>query len=99
METKGERREKKRDSLRKKTSDNRKSIKLIIDLIRRKSESLKKGKKTRIKYTYSISSLQGMPSLKLSENVSHGQVYKQAGNSVSVPLVTKIARALKVALT
>ena len=44
METKGERREKKRDSLRKKTSDNRKFIKLIIDLIRRKSESLKKGK-------------------------------------------------------
>jgi len=47
METKGERREKKRDSLRKKTSDNRKSIKLIIDLIRRKSESLKKGKKNK----------------------------------------------------
>jgi DNA (cytosine-5)-methyltransferase 1 len=40
-----------------------------------------------------------MPDLKLSEDVSHGQVYKQAGNSVSVPLVTKIARALKVALT
>jgi hypothetical protein len=47
METKGERREKKRDSLRKKTSDNRKSIKLIIDLIIRKSESLKKGKKNK----------------------------------------------------
>lgn len=47
MDTKGERREKKRDSLRKKTSDNRKSVKLIIDLIRRKSESLKKGKKNK----------------------------------------------------
>ena len=43
--------------------------------------------------------LQGMPGLKLSDDVSHGQLYKQAGNSVSVPLVTKIARALKVALT
>lgn len=47
MDTKGERREKKRDSLKKKTLDNRKSVKLIIDLIRRKSESLKKGKKNK----------------------------------------------------
>jgi hypothetical protein len=44
MDTKGERREKKRESLRKKTSDNRKSVNLIMDLIRRKSESLRKGK-------------------------------------------------------
>ena len=44
METKGERRERKRESLRKKTSDNRKSVNLIMDLIRRKSESLRKGK-------------------------------------------------------
>ena len=44
MDTKGEIREKKRESLSKKTSDNRKSINLIMDLIRRKSESLRKGK-------------------------------------------------------
>lgn len=44
MDTKGERREKKRESLKKKASDNRKSVNLIMDLIRRKSESLRKGK-------------------------------------------------------
>ena len=41
METKGERRDKKRESLRKKTSDNRKSVNLILDLIRKKSKSIK----------------------------------------------------------
>ncbi|GIS28543.1 MAG: hypothetical protein CM15mP129_07400 [Chloroflexota bacterium] len=43
MDTKGERREKKRNSLKKKSSDNRKSINLIIDLIKR-SKALKKIK-------------------------------------------------------
>tara|TARA_B100000579_G_C22688152_1_gene783653 strand:- start:799 stop:936 length:138 start_codon:yes stop_codon:yes gene_type:complete len=41
METKGERREKKRESLKKKTSDNRKSVNLIIDLIKKRSKSRK----------------------------------------------------------
>jgi adenylate kinase family enzyme len=41
METKGERRDKKRESLRKKTSDNRKSVNLILDLIRKKSKLIK----------------------------------------------------------
>tara|TARA_Y100000817_G_scaffold295960_1_gene271148 strand:- start:1229 stop:1375 length:147 start_codon:yes stop_codon:yes gene_type:complete len=45
METKGERRERKRESLRKKASDNRKSVNLIVDLIRRKSNSIKNRKK------------------------------------------------------
>lgn len=45
MDTKGERREKKRESLRKKTSDNRKSINLIMDLIRRKAELIKSKNK------------------------------------------------------
>ena len=39
MDTKGERREKKKESLKKKTSDNRKSVNLIIDLIKRRSKS------------------------------------------------------------
>ena len=41
METKGERRDKKRESLRKRTSDNRKSVNLILDLIRKKSKLIK----------------------------------------------------------
>ena len=41
MDTKGERREKKKESLKKKTSDNRKSVNLIIDLIKRRSKSSK----------------------------------------------------------
>ena len=45
MDTKGERREKKRNSLKKKSSDNRKSINLIIDLIKKRSKALKKDKK------------------------------------------------------
>jgi len=45
MDTKGERREKKRESLRKKASDNRKSVNLIMDLIRKKSISIKNSKK------------------------------------------------------
>ena len=45
MDTKGERREKKRETLRKKTSDNRKSINLIMDLIRRKAELIKSKNK------------------------------------------------------
>ena len=44
MDTKGERREKKKESLKKKTSDNRKSVNLIIDLIKRRSKSPKKKK-------------------------------------------------------
>ena len=44
-------------------------------------------------------SLQGMSDLKLPEDISHAQLYKQAGNSVSVPLVSKLARAVKKALT
>ncbi len=45
MDTKGERRDKKRESLKRKTSDNRKSVNLIMDLIRRKSESIKSRNK------------------------------------------------------
>tara|TARA_X000001036_G_C20471080_1_gene721557 strand:+ start:724 stop:861 length:138 start_codon:yes stop_codon:yes gene_type:complete len=44
MDTKGERREKKRNSLKKKSSDNRKSINLIIELIKKRSKSFKKGR-------------------------------------------------------
>jgi len=44
METKGERRDKKRESLRKKTSDNRKSVNLILDIIRKKSKLIKSKK-------------------------------------------------------
>ena len=44
MDTKGERREKKKESLKKKTSDNRKSVNLIIDLIMRRSKSSKNNK-------------------------------------------------------
>jgi|TARA_Y100000816_G_C25926813_1_gene483284 hypothetical protein len=44
MDTKGERREKKKESLKKKTSDNRKSVNLIIDLIKRRSKSPKNKK-------------------------------------------------------
>ena len=45
MDTKGERREKKRNSLKKKSSDNRKSISLIIDLIKKRSKAPRKNKK------------------------------------------------------
>ena len=45
MDTKGERREKKRNSLKKKSSDNRKSISLIIDLIKKRSKTPRKNKK------------------------------------------------------
>tara|TARA_S200000501_G_scaffold211556_1_gene198711 strand:+ start:598 stop:735 length:138 start_codon:yes stop_codon:yes gene_type:complete len=44
METKGERRDKKKESLRKKTSDNRKSVNLILDIIRKKSKLIKSKK-------------------------------------------------------
>ena len=44
MDTKGERREKKKESLKKKTSDNRKSVNLIIDVIKRRSKSPKNKK-------------------------------------------------------
>ncbi len=44
METKGERRDKKRESLRKKTSDNRNSVNLILDIIRKKSKLIKSKK-------------------------------------------------------
>ena len=44
METKGERRDKKRKSLKKKSSDNRKSINLMIDIIKKRSKSIKKEK-------------------------------------------------------
>ena len=45
METKGERREKKKESLRKKTNDNRKSINLILEIIKKKSKTIKSKKK------------------------------------------------------
>ena len=45
MDTKGERREKKRNSLKKKSSDNRKSISLIMDLIKKRSKAPRKNKK------------------------------------------------------
>ena len=39
---------------------------------------------------------QGYPkSFKLPLNLSHGHLYKQAGNSVSIPLVTKLAKIIK----
>ena len=44
MDTKGERRDKKRESLRKKTSDNRKSVNLILDIIKKKSKLIKSKK-------------------------------------------------------
>ena len=44
MDTKGERRDNKRESLRKKTSDNRKSVNLILDIIRKKSKLIKSKK-------------------------------------------------------
>ena len=34
--------------------------------------------------------LQGFKNMKLS-NISYGQLYKQAGNSVTVPLIKKLA--------
>ena len=49
MDTKGERREKKRNSLKKKSSDNRKSISLIIDLIKKRSKANKKKIKNECK--------------------------------------------------
>ena len=45
MDTKGERRERKKESLKRKTSDNRKSVNLILDLIRRRSASIRNSKK------------------------------------------------------
>tara|TARA_X000001036_G_scaffold176960_1_gene167469 strand:- start:489 stop:632 length:144 start_codon:yes stop_codon:yes gene_type:complete len=41
MDTKGERREKKRDSARKRSSDNRRSINLILEIIKKKSKLIK----------------------------------------------------------
>ena len=35
---------------------------------------------------------------KLPNNVANGQLYKQAGNSVTVPLITKLARIIKLSL-
>jgi DNA (cytosine-5)-methyltransferase 1 len=35
--------------------------------------------------------LQGYDNLSLPQNVADGQLYKQAGNSVTVPLVKKLA--------
>lgn len=42
MEIKGEKREKIRESKKKKVFDNRKSVNLIIDLIKKRSEKLRK---------------------------------------------------------
>ena len=42
--------------------------------------------------------LQGMSDFKLPDDVSSAQLYKQAGNSVSMPLVKKLADAIKKAL-
>ena len=44
METKGERRERKKESSRKKTSDNRKSVNLILEIIKKKSKLIKSKK-------------------------------------------------------
>ena len=41
METKGDRRDRKKDSKRKNIFDNRKSVNLIMDLIKRRSKRLK----------------------------------------------------------
>lgn len=43
-------------------------------------------------------SFQGLKSLKLPSNISDTQLYKQAGNSVTVPLVKKLAVSIKKAL-
>ena len=58
MDTKGERREKKKESLKKKTSDNRKSVNLIIEMIKKRSngpnrrpsmgQDIHRGRKTEI---------------------------------------------------
>ena len=37
---------------------------------------------------------QGYKDITLPENISNGQLYKQAGNSVSVPVITKLAKSI-----
>ena len=41
---------------------------------------------------------QGYGNLKLSEIVSDGQLYKQAGNSVTVPLIKQLASIIKASI-
>ncbi len=41
---------------------------------------------------------QGYKDFELPDNVSNGQLYKQAGNSVSVPVIKKLAKAIKISL-
>ena len=44
-------------------------------------------------------SFQGFPkSYKIPNEVSNGRLYKQAGNAVSVPLITKLANSIKQSL-
>jgi len=43
-------------------------------------------------------SFQGFKNIKIPKNISNAQLYKQAGNSVTIPLVTKIAKSIKKAL-
>ena len=42
--------------------------------------------------------LQGYGNVNLPDYVSNGQLYKQAGNSVSVPLIEKLGLAIKISL-
>jgi site-specific DNA-cytosine methylase len=43
-------------------------------------------------------SFQGFENIKIPKNISNAQLYKQAGNSVTIPLVTEIAKSIKKAL-
>ena len=52
METKGERRERKKESLKKKSSDNRKSVNLIANIIKKKSKLIKSKKEKKFGAEY-----------------------------------------------
>ena len=52
METKGERRERKKESLKKKTSDNRKSVNLIADILKKRSKLIKSKKEKKFGAEY-----------------------------------------------
>jgi DNA (cytosine-5)-methyltransferase 1 len=60
----------------------------------------KKGKKLKWRKLTPLEcfKLQGYENIHLPEGVSNGQLYKQAGNSVSVPVIGKLARVIKKAL-
>ena len=58
------------------------------------------GKKIRKLTPRECFNFQGFPkSFKLPKNIANNQLYKQAGNAVSVPLVKKIGKAVQYAIT